>query len=697
MRVHDPEHVRNVALVGHGQSGKTSLAEAVLFATGRVERLGSVDEGTTVPDSDPEEVARKISISLAFVPCEHGSYKINLLDTPGYADFAGEVSAALRAVDAAIVVVEASAGVEVQTERYAAMAAERGLPRMVAVTKLDREHTDYGRTLAEVGQRLGCTAVALTLPLGEQLGMRGVVDLVRQVAYVAEGGREREEQIPPELAEVVAEHRERLVEAAAEADDELMEKYLEEESLTPEEMVRGLRGATVAGKIVPAVAVAPTKKIGVRSLLDAIAANLPGPGDRPPVEGKNPHTGEVERRSADPQAPLCALVFKTTSDPYAGRLTHFRVFSGTLHSDSTVYNSTRGQRERIGSLLSPVGRRQEAVPAVAAGDIGLVAKLHATVTGDTLCDEAQPITLAPIEFPAPVFSRAIAAQSRADEDKVGSAMARLSEEDPTIQFSMNPDTKESILSGLGELHLEVAVSRLQRRYGVQVETGAPKIPYRETVRGQARVQGRFKRQTGGRGQFGDVWVRVEPLPRGAGFEFVDAVKGGVVPRNFIPAVEKGIREALERGALAGYPLTDLRATLDDGSHHPVDSSDQAFRIAGSIALQKAVEEAGLQLLEPVVEVEVVVPAEQMGDVIGALNSKRGSILGMEPSGRSQVVRALVPLAEMATFGSEVRALTGGRGTYTMRFSHYQEVPPHLAQPIVEAARREKEQQQAGGR
>ena len=689
MRHYQTDRLRNVALIGHGQSGKTSLAEAALFAAGITDRLGSAEQGTTVADSDEEEIARKISISLAFLPCEWNGCKLNLLDTPGYADFAGDVTAALRVADAAVVVVDATAGVEVQAERYSAMAAERGLPRLIAITKLDKEHTDFARSLSQVTERLGCNAVAIALPIGSQARLRGVVDLAKGVAYIAADGKESEAPIPDEMADEVARCRGQLMEAAAEADDDLMEKYIEEEALSPEEIARGLRAATLAGKVMPALPLAPTHMVGIRCLLDTIIADLPAPHEAGPVQGANPRSQEQETRPADPQAPLAALVFKTTADPYAGRLTCFRVYSGAIHSDAATYNATRGQRERVGPLLSLVGRKQEAVPSVSAGDIGLVSKLHVTLTGDTLCDEDSPIILPSIEFPTPMFSLALTARSRADEDKVGSALIRLSEEDPTIQFSLNPDTRESILSGLGDVHLEVAVSRLQRKFGVEVHTGAPKIPYLETIRGTARVQGRHKRQTGGRGQFGDVWVRFEPLPRGAGFEFVDAVRGGAVPRNFIPAVEKGIREAIAKGVLAGYPLTDFRAILDDGSSHPVDSSDLAFKTAGSIALRKGATEAGLLLLEPVVEVEVVVPAEQMGDVIGALNSKRASILGMEPMGSSQVVRAQIPLAEMANYASQLRSLTGGRGSYTMRFSHYQEVPAHLAPALIEAAKEQK--------
>ncbi len=695
MRVYEIDRLRNVALIGHGHSGKTSIAEAMLFAAGVTDRLGSVQDGNTVSDSDEEETSRKISISLSLLPCEWSEHKINLLDTPGYADFGGDVSAALRVADAAILVVDAGAGVEVQTERYNTMAAERGLPRLLAVTKLDKEHTDFARSLAEVKDALKCNPVPLAVPIGSPPSLQGVVDLVRSVAYTASGGKESEGPIPEEMSSAVAEHRERLVEAAAEADDELMEKYLEDENLSPQEVARGLRAATLAGKVLPTIPLSSLNMVGIRCLLDAITADLPSPEDLGAVKGVRPGSDSEEERPPDPKAPLSALVFKTTADPYAGRLTYFRVYSGAIHSDAAAYNSSRQERERIGPLMCPVGKNHEGVPALSAGDMGLVAKLHATFTGDTLCDEANPVALPSIDLPTSVFSVALSAKTRADEDKVGAAMARLVEEDPTIHFSMNPDTKESILAGLGDLHLEVVASRLRRKYGVEVETGAPKIPYRETIRGQARVQGRFRRQTGGRGQFGDVWVRVEPLPRGQGFEFANAVRGGAVPRNFVPAVEKGVREAMEKGVLAGYPITDLRAILDDGSSHPVDSSDLAFKIAGSMALQKAAEEAGALLLEPVVHAEVVVPSDQMGDVIGALNSKRAQILGMEPKGNLQAVSAQVPLAEMASYGSELRSMTGGRGTYTMQFSHYQEVPPHLTQSIIDAAKQEKEQESAG--
>jgi elongation factor G len=691
MKLSEGGRVRNVALIGHGQCGKTSLSEAMLYAAGVMERLGSVDAGTTSSDTDPEEIDRKISISMAFLPHEWDGRKINLLDTPGYADFAGEVAAGLRVADGVVVVVDALAGVQVQTERYARQAAARQLPRLIAITKVDKEHTDFARTLAQVRERLGCNAVAVAIPMGDQANMRGVIDLVKGVAYTTDGAKESQTPIPEEMAAAVAEYREKLIEAAAEADDALMEKYLMEETLSPQEIVQGLRTATIAGKVAPTVAAASVRMMGARTLLDTIVADLPAPEEMPAAAGTSLRTNEKEERPCKPEAPMSALVYKTTADPYAGRLTYFRVYSGTLHSDAQVYNANHSERERIGPLLMPAGRKQTGVPSVVAGDMGLVAKLRLTVTGDTLCDESNPIVLPRVEAPASVFSVSIRAKSRADEDKVGSALARIVEEDPTVVYAMNADTREAILSGVGDLHLEIVVKQLQRKYGVAVETGAPKIPYRETIRGRSRVQGRHKKQTGGRGQFGDVWVRLEPLPRGAGFEFVDEVKGGSVPRNYIPAVEKGIREALDQGGLAGYPITDVRAILDDGSSHPVDSSDLAFKLAGVQALQKGMEEAGPALLEPIVEAEVVIPAEQMGDVIGALNSKRGNILGMEPQGDYQVVRALVPLAEMATYASELRSITGGRGSYSMRFAHYQEVPPHLQQSIVEAAKREREQ------
>jgi len=694
MRVHGSDHLRNVALVGHGQSGKTSLAEAMLYAAKVTDRLGSVEAGSTVSDADPEEAARQISISLALLPLEWGEHKINLLDTPGYADFAGELACALRVADGVVVVVDAASGVGVQTERYSTAAAERGLPRLVAITKLDKEHTDFARTLGEVQKELGCNPVAVSIPLGEQAGLRGVVDLIKGVAYTASDGKETEVPVPDEMAATVQEYRRKLIEAAAESDDKLMEKYFEEDTLTPEEIARGLRAATLAAKVVPAAAGAGARMVGVHTLLDCILGNLPGPNEAPAATGANPRTGEQGTRKCDPQEPMSAIVFKTTADPYAGRLSYFRVYSGALHSDSSVYNPTRGERERVGPLLMPVGRKHEGVPQVTAGDMGLVAKLHSSLTGETLCDEGNPIALSGIELPRSVFSVAISAKSRADEDKVGSALGRLGEEDPTIQFSLNPDTKETVLEGLGDLHLEIVVARLQRKFGVEVQTGAPKVAYRETVRSGVRVQGRHKKQTGGRGQFGDVWVRVEPLPRGEGFEFVDAVRGGSVPRNFIPAVEKGLREAREHGILAGYPVIDIRCTLDDGSSHAVDSSDLAFKIAGSVALHKALEEAGSILLEPVAEAEVVVPGEQMGDVIGMLNAKRGNILGVEPKSGMQVVKALVPIGEMAHYASELRSLTGGRGTYAMQFSHYQEVPPHLAPAIIEAAKQERERAKA---
>jgi elongation factor G len=694
MRKHAIEQLRNLALIGHGGSGKTSLAEAMLFDAGVIERLGATQSGTTVSDSDPDEVARQISISAALLPLEWKGCKLNVMDTPGYADFMGEVIACLRVADAAVLVVDALSGIEVQAERYWHMAVELGLPRLVVLNKLDKEHTDFGRALDEVRRRLRCRAVLLNVPLGDQDRMSGVVDLLTLQAHRPQSAAEQVAEAPAEAKAKAETYREQFVEAAAESDDELTAKYLEEETLSDEEVRHGLRAATLAGGAVPVVCCAATGNLGVISLLDAIIAYLPSPSDRPPAGGINPRTQAEETREASADAPLAALVFKTMADPYAGRLTLFRTYSGVLAADATVYNAKRESRERIAQPFFPHGKGQEAAPAVSAGDVGVLAKLHETLTGDTLCDDGQPILLPAPKFPDPVYSLALRPKSKGDEDKVGSALNRLMEEDPTLRVSNDPRTRETILSGLGDLHLEVTVDRLKRKFGVEVETGAPKVAYLETARTSVRVQGRHKKQSGGRGQYGDVWVILEPLERGGGFEFVNGIVGGVIPRNFIPAVERGVREAMERGVIAGCPVTDIRIRLVDGSHHSVDSSDLAFKIAGSLALQKAVQEADPVLLEPVMEVEVVVPDSMMGDIMGALSGKRGRILGAEPAALmagGQAVRAHVPLAEMFTYASELRSMTGGRGSYAMKFSHYEELPPHLAQPIISKAQQEREE------
>jgi len=694
MKRYATEDIRNVAIIGHGGSGKTSLAEAILFAAGVTDRLGSVAAGNTVGDSDRDEVERNISISAALLPHEWRGRKLNLVDTPGYADFIGEVISALRIADGAIVVLDAVAGVEVQTQRYWEMAANQGLAPVIVVNKMDKEGADFAAAVQLARDRLGCNAVPTHIPIGRGQSFRGVVDLLAEQALVYTNGKATRQAPPADLADEIAAARERLMEAAAEADDALTEKYLEQGSLTTEEIERGMRSAVLAGRAVPVVPVSATANIGVEAAADVIASYLPNPSQAPPQVATAVNGEERFELRADAEQPLAALVFKTMADPYAGRLTAFRVYRGVMHSDANAYNATRRRRERVGQILVPRGKQQEAVAAVGAGDIGVVAKLHETLTGDTLCDEQQQVLLAAFGFPQPVLSVSVRPKTKGDEDKVGSALDRLREEDPTISVSLDHDTRETLLSGMGDLHLEVIVGRLRRKFGVEVETSTPRVAYKETVTRRVEAQGKYKRQTGGRGQYGDVWVRVEPMEHGAGFEFVNAIVGGAVPRNYIPAAEKGIVEAMQRGVLAGYPLVDLRATLYDGSYHQVDSSDMAFKIAGSMALQKAVAEAEPRLLEPIMNVEVVVPDQHMGDVIGHLNGKRGRIQGMEPGPPgTQIIRAQVPLAEMFAYATELRSMTQGRASYTMKFSHYEEVPGHIVQRIVEEAQQRKAAEQ----
>jgi len=694
MKRHAIEHIRNFAVIGHGGSGKTSLAEAMLFGAGVSDRLGTIEAGNTVGDSDPDEVERSISINAALLPHEWRDHRLNLLDTPGYADFVGEVISCLRVADGAIVVLDAAAGVEVQTERYWELAAQQGIIPIIVVNKMDKEGADFASAVAAARDRLDCNAVPTHVPIGSAQGFRGAVDLISEQAVVYSDGKGSREQPPAEMADEIAAAREQLMEAAAEADDELTEKYLEQGSLTPEEMRAGLRAATLAGRVVPVIPAAATSNIAVDLAAEVVIAYLPSPAETPPPTATAADGEQQVELGADPEQPLAALVFKTMADPYAGRLTAFRVYSGAMHSDSNVYNASRRRRERVGQIFVPRGKQQQAVPAVGAGDIGVVAKLQETLTGDTLCDEQRQVSLPAFDFPEPVLAVAIQPKTKGDEDKVGAALDRLREEDTTIGVSVERDTRETLLSGMGDLHLEVIVGRLRRKFGVEVETGTPRVAYKETITKTVEVEGRHKRQTGGRGQYGDVRLRLEPLEPGAGFEFVDKISGGVVPKNYIPAVEKGIVEAMQRGVQAGYPLVDLRATLYDGSYHNVDSSDMAFKIAGSMALQKGAAEAEPRLLEPIMNVEVAVPDQYMGDIIGHLNGKRGRIQGMEPGPAGmQMVMAQVPLAELFAYATELRSMTQGRASYTMKPSHYEGVPAHIAQRIVEDAKQRKEEQQ----
>jgi elongation factor G len=682
--------IRNVGVVGHGGVGKTSLVETLLFTAGAVSRLGKVDDGTTTTDFDPDEIKRKISINTAVAYCDFKGHRVNLIDTPGYGDFIADARAGLRVVEAAVVVVDAVAGVQVQTEKVWKFAAEFELPRAIVVNRLDRERADFFRTLESLTRRLKGRIVPVHIPIGEESGLRGFVDLVTQRATLYADGKAADAAIPADIADRAKEWREKLVEAAAETDDDLLTKYLEEGSLDEPEMIRALRAGITQGKIVPVLCAAASKGIGGQALLELIIHEFPSPADRGEVAGTDLKAKQAGVRGPDPKAPVSALVFKTLSDPHIGKLTLFRVCSGTLRADSTLLNPGRGTRERMGHVSWLQGKTQKNVETLGSGEIGVAQKLKETQTGDTLCDEAQPFELPRITFPEPAINFAIQPKTRGDEDKISNALSRIAEEDPTVHHHFDPETKQLLISGVGSLHVEMTVERMKRKYNVDVSLLPPRIPYKETVKGRAEGQGKYKKQTGGRGQYGDTWLRVEPMTRGGGFEFVDDIFGGAVPRNFIPSVEKGVRDCMKKGILAGYPVVDVRVTLYDGSYHDVDSSDMAFQIAASLGLQKVFMEAHPILLEPVMNVEVTTPAEVAGDIIGDMNSRRGRIVGMEPSGETAVVRASAPMAEMLTYESSLRSMTGGRGGYSMEFSHYEEVPVFLAEKIVKEARADKE-------
>src|SRR5881296_2068406 len=682
--------IRNVSVVGHGGVGKTSLVEALLFTAGAMTRLGKVDDGSTTTDFDPDEIKHKISINTAVAYCDWKGYHVNFVDTPGYGDFIADARAGLRVVEAAVVVVDAVAGVQVQTEKVWKFATEYNLPRVVVVNRLDRERADFFRTFEALGRRLKGRLVALHIPIGEESGFKGFVDLVRMKAVAVAGGKPSEGDIQGDLADRAKEYREKLVEAAAETDDELLSKYLEEGSLGEPEMLKALRAGITEGKLVPVMCAAASKSIGAHALLDLIVDSLPSPAARPEVAGTDLKTKQAGTRAADPKAPVTALVFKTLSDPHVGKLSLFRVYSGTLRSDSTLLNAARSVKERMGHVSWLMGKTQKNVEALGAGEIGVAQKLKETLTGDTLTDETQPFELPRITFPEAAISFAIQPKTRGDEDKISNALARIAEEDPTVHYHYDPETKQLLVAGVGSLHVEMVVERMKRKYNVDVNLLPPRIPYKETVKGRAEGQGKYKKQTGGRGQYGDTWLRVEPMARGGGFEFVDDVFGGAVPRNFIPSVEKGVRDCMKKGILAGYPVVDMKVTLYDGSSHDVDSSDMAFQIAASMGLQKVFMDARPILLEPIMTVEVNTPADHAGDVIGDLNGRRGRIVGMEPAGETAAVRAVVPMSEMLTYESSLRSMTGGRGGYSMEFSHYDEVPGQLAEKVVKEAKAEKE-------
>jgi elongation factor G len=673
------DHVRNVLIVGHGGAGKTSLVEAVLHATGATNRVGRVEDGTTVTDFEPEETRKQISVSLALAPVEHDGFKVNLLDAPGYADFIGDVRAALPAADAVLFVVSAVEGVETQTEVVWTMAEELALPRAFFINKLDRDRASFARTLDGIQTAFGKGCPPLYLPIGEEHDLSGLVGLLSGRAFTHDGGKRSEGEVPDALREAAGSLREQLIEAIIQEseNEDLMDRYLGGEQIAPTDLIPDLERAVAAGKLFPVLAGAATRNIGVAELLEICTQAFPSPTERPPVEG----------RRADPAGPLAAYVFKTIADPYVGRMNLFRVVSGTFLPDSTVLNSTKGKEERVGNLLTVRGKAQEPAGEVVAGDIGAVAKLTDTATGDTLCTKEDRVVLPAPTMPDPLLPIAIAPKSRGDEDRLSSGLARSEAEDLTLRVERNAETKQTILWGMGENHIEISLERLKRKYGVEVAQVPLLLPYKETFKTGAKALGRHVKQSGGHGQYGICNIEVEPLPRGGGFEFVDKIFGGAIPNQFIPSVEKGVRKSMEDGLLAGYPVVDIRVILYDGKYHTVDSSDMAFQIAGALALKEAAARAEMVLLEPLLELEVLVPDDYVGDVLGDLSSRRGRVVGTDPVGTGRtLVRATAPEAEVIRYAIDLRSMTRGRGSFARRFSHYEELPSHLAAKVVEEAK-----------
>ena len=691
MKTYEPPNIRNVLLLGHGGAGKTTLLEAMLFTTGAITRMGRVEDGNTISDHDPEEVRKGISVSLSLAPVEINGVKINVLDAPGYADFVGDVHSAIRAVDAVILVVSAVDGVEVQTEVGWELAAELGLPRAIVVNKLDRERASFERTLDELVKAFGNQVAPLQFPIGEEHEFNGVANLLSGKAFTyGSDPNGTEGEWPDELHAKADPLREKLTEAIAEADDALLEQYLETGELPTDELVKGLHAGFVDAKVAPVFVTAGAKPVGVDLLTKFIADVFPSPLERPPAAVTGPK-GESERTS-DPNGPLTALVFKTVSDPYVGHITMFRVFSGKLRPDSTVYNASKKTDERVGQLFTLKGKDHDSVSEVPAGDIGAVAKLNHTHTGDTFSTKDDPVVLPVIPMPEPLLGIAVEPKTKGDEDKLSTALAKVREEDPTVRIERSDETHETVMYGMGEAHLDVVLERMKRKYGVDVSHRPARIPYKQTLKGTTKAQGRHVKQSGGHGQYAVCWIEASPLPHGSGFEFDDKIVGGVIPNQFIPSVEKGVVKAMAEGVGVGYPMVDVKVTLYDGKFHTVDSSDIAFQIAGSLAMREAANTAGVSLLEPIVELEVVVPDSYTGDIMGDLNAKRGKIQGMEQTGTGrQRVKALVPLAEVARYSIDLRSMTGGRGTFGMHFSHYEEVPQHLADKIIDEAKREKEE------
>ena len=676
------DSIHNIVLLSHGGAGKTSLAEAILFNAGVIKRLGKADDGTTTSDYEPDEIKRKISINLSILPVEWREKKVNVLDAPGYTDFIGDIKAGIRVSEGAVIVVCAASGVEVGTEMVWSYCEEARLPRLVFVNKMDRENADFAKVVGEIQAKLSKKCLPLQVAIGAHTSFEGVVDLLSMKAYTGTGSQANETEVPDSLKDQVNTYREKLVEAIAEVDDALIEKYLGGEEITPEELTTTLRRAVISGHIIPVLAGSALQNTAVNRLMDAVCAYLPLPKER---------KVSIDSNDTEPSetVPLVALVFKTTADPYVGKLTYFRVYNGALSSNSQVYNASQDAAERVGQLFMMRGKTQEPVPQVVAGDIGAVAKLNVTATGDTLCAQDKPVKLEPITFPTPVFREAVRPKTKTDIDKMGTALNRLTEEDPTLQVHREMGTGETILSGMGDTHLAVAAEKMQRKFSVNVEMSIPKVPYRETITTAANSEYKHKKQSGGHGQYGHVLLEFEPLPERSDNEFGDRIVGGSVPKNYIPAVEKGVVEAYQEGVLAGYPVVGVKTTLYDGSFHPVDSSEICFKIAGAQAFKLGIADGNPILLEPIMNLKVTVPNDLTGDIIGDLNTKRARVLGMNPQGDLNTVEAQVPLAEIQRYAIDLKSMTQGRATYTLEFDHYEEVPAQITQKIIAQRQAEK--------
>jgi elongation factor G len=686
----DIQQIRNVGIIAHGGAGKTTLAEALLFNAKATDRMGKVDDGSSNFDYDPEEIRRKITINTSFHHYTWDKVEVTLADTPGYINFEADTRSCLNVLDGAVLLVNAVSGVEVQTEKMWSLARGADVPVIAFVSKMDRERANHVKAVEEIADILKVPAVPVQLPIGKEAEFRGVIDLFRMKALIYKGdtGEFTLQEIPADLAAEASSAREKLVESCAESDDALIEKFLEGTTLTDEEIRNGFRAGVRAMRFLPVLYGSASRNIAIQPVLDLINFALPDPSYRGEIEGTNPKKKAAEKRPISANAPFSAQVFKTLADPYAGKLSIFKIFSGTLTPDMSPLNSSKDAVERIGQILRLEGKKQKALGSASAGEIVAVAKFKETSTGDTLCDPKAPIIFERPTSLEAVISFAVRPKTRNDEDKLGSSLTRMIEEDPTLRFRKDPQTNEFILAGMGETHVEVAVEKLKRVYGVEVELRTQKIAYFETLKGKAEAQGKHKKQTGGRGQYGDCWIRLEPQPRGKGFEYVDGIVGGSIPRQYIPAVEKGIVERMAKGVIAGYPVVDVKATVFDGSFHNVDSSEMAFKIAGSLAFKKAALAAKPVLLEPICEMEVVIPEENVGDIIGDLNQRRGRVLGVDALGKSQIVRCQVPLAEILRYSSDLRSITSGRGQFTMKVSHYEEIPAAIAEKVIAESKKE---------